>query len=291
MVAAIEKPVGEPHWQLEIGGCVLCDGFKDPPVGGSETPIAKTPWKTVSDEKGRSPPGEPAAVAARIEVEADGFATQSIDVDLPPDQEATRDVRLAGTSGVAGAVMDPVCTPPRPIAGATVAVPDARFTAKTDANGKYQLQGLPPGPVTLAVDPPAGYRSTQGEVELKAGENLSKDFPLAGGEGFAGTVVWTSADRSVPVAGATVKIRGTTLSAASDGEGRFIIAAPPHLAQVPLTVTAEGFVAVEVQRDREAAQKPIALTGAAIARGRVMTRRKRPLAARGRRESASRIPR
>jgi iron complex outermembrane receptor protein len=80
-----------------------------------------------------------------------------------------------GTGTVRGTVLDSVAG--RPIGGIQVAVAGTTRGALTDANGVYQLAGLPAGRATLVVRR-IGYSSVERAVTVAAGETVTADFRL-----------------------------------------------------------------------------------------------------------------
>jgi RNA polymerase sigma-70 factor (ECF subfamily) len=104
----------------------------------------------------------------------------------------------------------------------TGVVPDALVT-RTDASGRFRLEGLETGEVALGVRAP-GFGTWRGTTEVQAGRTSERDVWLTSGVALAGRVL---NDRGEPVAGADVEIGGdhTELGSwtrtASDGSFRF----------------------------------------------------------------------
>ncbi|HSF39273.1 MAG TPA: carboxypeptidase-like regulatory domain-containing protein [Thermoanaerobaculia bacterium] len=120
---------------------------------------------------------------------------------------ANVDLVLAPAATIEGRVLSPMG---RPIPGAEVVVQEAgergmigfaRLRATADGDGIYLLDGVPPGPRTLAASA-EGYRRTVRDLDVKAGEN-ALDFDLETGLEISGRVV---DDSGSPVAGARVSL-------------------------------------------------------------------------------------
>ncbi|HKV11424.1 MAG TPA: carboxypeptidase-like regulatory domain-containing protein, partial [Thermoanaerobaculia bacterium] len=121
---------------------------------------------------------------------------------------ANVDLVLAPAATIEGRVLSPAG---RPVPGAEVAVQEAgksgmvgfsRLRAMTDGDGVYLLDGVPPGPRTLAASA-EGYRRTVRDLDVKAGGN-ALDFDLETGLEVSGRVV---DDSGAPLAGAQVWLR------------------------------------------------------------------------------------
>jgi protocatechuate 3,4-dioxygenase beta subunit len=133
----------------------------------------------------------------------------------------------------------------RPLAGVRVRARLTLFArAVTDAEGKYRLEGVPPGETDLVVSPPAGSRHLRGGAEVKstAGSRLvTRDIALAEGVLVKGRAIDERTGK--PVAGRVAYFASETNpwlkntdslhsfvsegGAGTDTEGRFEIAALP----------------------------------------------------------------
>ncbi|HSK76092.1 MAG TPA: carboxypeptidase-like regulatory domain-containing protein [Thermoanaerobaculia bacterium] len=118
---------------------------------------------------------------------------------------ANVDLVLAPAATIEGRILSPTG---RPVPGAEVVVQEAgengmigfaRLRATADGDGFYVLDGVPPGPRTLAASA-EGYRRSVRDLDVKAGEN-ALDFDLETGLEVSGRVV---DDSGAPVAGAQV---------------------------------------------------------------------------------------
>lgn len=103
---------------------------------------------------------------------AEGYAASEERLVLPSGAVV---LRLAPESAIAGRVLD--AESGQPIADAIVVArrsdddsrsrsDDDRFTARSDADGHYQLVGMPPGAFALTSQSPAGYGASDGAVVL-----------------------------------------------------------------------------------------------------------------------------
>jgi len=181
--------------------------------------------------------GEPLRLHARAW--APGFATQFLPVDVPPGPQVARPVefRLARGGAVAGRIASadgqPVlCGKVALVYTATEQSADFAprgLTAETAAEGRYRIDGVPPGRYVLAawggslVDGPANrYDAPRfvSDVEVREGETTVVDLVLASDRVLEGVVVDASGN---PVAGADVEVREELMLQGGDGAGsRFI---------------------------------------------------------------------
>jgi len=82
--------------------------------------------------------------------------------------------RLAGTASITGVVRG---LGGRPLADAEVRVANAGFIATTGDDGRFSLGGLPAGTQLLYVRR-LGFATVDGDIELRAGKNVSQDVAL-----------------------------------------------------------------------------------------------------------------
>ena len=82
--------------------------------------------------------------------------------------------RLAGTASVTGIVRAPGG---QPLADAEVRVASAGFLTTTGSDGRYSMGGLPAGTQLFYVRR-LGYTTVEGDVELRAGRNVTHDVAV-----------------------------------------------------------------------------------------------------------------
>lgn len=120
--------------------------------------------------------------------------TAGADANIPSDTGASEEV----LQDVTGVVMESG----EPLEGVSVTDPESGVTAVTDAEGQYQLQGVPAGRSARLVLSKAGTQVGEGQLDLAAGRDGVGDFELK-----------SSADRGRPslrVLPYVAVVRGTT---------------------------------------------------------------------------------
>ncbi|MFE3494476.1 MFS transporter [Streptomyces sp. NPDC059175] len=150
---------------------------------------------------------------------ADGYQPEATTV-VVGDEPIAFDILLAGTSGLAGAV---VATEGRaPVDGATVIVTDARgdvlATGTSGADGAFAFTDLVPGAVTVAVNA-TGFRPLALPIEI-GGQGITRvEAALRSGAALGGTVR-AGAERS-PLSDARVTLvdaAGNVVATATTGD-------------------------------------------------------------------------
>ncbi|RMG97790.1 MAG: TonB-dependent receptor [Deltaproteobacteria bacterium] len=149
----------------------------------TEPPDASEATPPPADEIEAPAPSAPAQDAAPDEPEDDGFFVE----DLTGDEEAAAEAlgvetqKVAGPKGVITGVVRSA-TDGRPLIGATVEVPDTKFSAKTGVDGSFRLE-LPPGTYVVRIREDTHVpRVFEGvEIEADASEQLRVELvPMKG---------------------------------------------------------------------------------------------------------------
>ena len=150
----------------------------------------------------------------RLVVDCPGFVTETIDVDVPREGTVERTVRLERAARVHGEVVR--AADGSPIPGARVGC-DATGWASSDAEGRFTLAKVAPGPATWGIEASAdGYRPAFEYVQLAAaGDERRVRFELHSGVTLHGRAVDLAGS---PVEGAHVRLFGTVAAAAFVGE-------------------------------------------------------------------------
>ena len=163
------------------------------------------------------------------------------------DGPMRHDVALTGTSSVRGTVRTPdLISGIRAVAGATVTLIDARgdvaAAGVTDADGRYQLNGVPDGSYTLTAAG-EGHQPVAASLVLDIGTALEHDLELPRRSRLLGTVTAASTGKGVAEATATlVDASGTVVGSTVTGpDGTFVF---EDLAEGTYTLTASGYAPV-----------------------------------------------
>ena len=150
--------------------------------GKGSTELAQLERECGSDEKGEYRFDKLMDGAKRLTVTAAGLVPQSLELRLEPAQALGHvDFVLTAGLSVSGRVRDPQGAP---IDGADVevkAIDEQTFTGgeiQTDASGRFELTGLPPGPKQLLVFK-SGYASVFQHVEPGQADDLEITLKLA----------------------------------------------------------------------------------------------------------------
>lgn len=157
------------------------------------------------------------------------------------DRPVRHDVTLAGSSGARGTVAD---TSGAPLARAAVTLIDARgdvvATTVPGADGRYLLDGVPPGRYTLTVSA-EGYQPVASTIELDG--IADRDIVMPGRSGLTGTASAAAGGGQVAGALATlVDADGRTIASAVTGpDGGFAFG---DLPAGTYTLTAAGYAPV-----------------------------------------------
>jgi hypothetical protein len=212
----------------------VTDAYTGRPLAGATVTLAEQTF--VSDEQGRLELEEPEQPVSGT-VHLPGFAESTF--QLVPDNPATVDVALRATT-LRGVVTDADSGQPLPGVVVTAVAPDgdARVTAETGADGRYDLSDVP-ADARLLVD--GGDYGTHDEpVNNRTVVDLSLELTILTGQVFD--------DQGEPIAGVTVQA-GDEI-AVTRQDGLFKLTNVPDGAEV--VVTASGFVdqGVDLPPDR-----------------------------------------
>jgi hypothetical protein len=203
--------------------------------------------------------GVPAAGSYVLIVAADGHQPQAATVTVG-DAPLFYELALTGTAGLAGVVRG--AGTGGPIAGARVVVTDLRgevvASAETDQNGRFAIQDLVSGTVTVVASAD-GHRPSAVPVEVSGQGTSQCDVELRAGGRVRGTVR-AGADKQplgdarvalVNAAGNTVAVTTT----GSDGEYAFA-----DLAEGEYTLTASAYQPATTTMTLDGAEQAVDLT-------------------------------
>jgi hypothetical protein len=157
------------------------------------------------------------------------------------------DVALSGASAVVGTVSTPdPASGSRMVAGAAVTLIDVRGDVAaarvTDADGRFQLIGVPDGSYTLTAASP-GHQPVAVSLRLDVGATVECDLELPRRSRLLGTVTAASNGRGVPEAIATL-VDGSGMVVGSTVTGPDGSFAFEDLAEGIYTLTASGYAPV-----------------------------------------------
>jgi Carboxypeptidase regulatory-like domain len=144
------------------------------PLGGAKVTVGSS--KTFSDAAGTYSimvdPGLYAMTAS-----APGFTSINLSISIPSGLTVTQDFVLSETitGSITGTVFDESDGAPR--GGARVAAMNTTLTT-TDANGKYTLTNLQPGPTQVVASLGVRYIPDKETVTVISGETVPQDFVL-----------------------------------------------------------------------------------------------------------------
>lgn len=217
------------------------DGTTTLPIGGANVAITGGP-SAVTDASGAYQIAGLAPGSATITVSKTGYqdvtATTTLSAGVvytfSPSLYPVNQTPVGAT--LKGKIVDRAST--QPIAGATVKVGTA--STATDAAGVFVLAGLAAGSATIEVSA-TGYRASALSATLAQGTNDAGTIALdaqAVSVRVSGRITDTAT--SLPVAGASVSIQGTTHSATADANGFYSITGVSQT-QFTLAVAAVGY--------------------------------------------------
>jgi len=139
---------------------------------------------------------------------------------------------------IQGTVTD--ATTGQSVAGARVTA--AGISAVTGDDGVYTLNDVPAGQQTLSASAD-GFAPAQVTVNVISGQVLTQNITLLPLKGTIRGVV-INAVNNQPIAGATIEIKGTSISATSGGDGAYVLSNAPVGSQT-VTASASNFDATQ----------------------------------------------
>jgi protocatechuate 3,4-dioxygenase beta subunit len=208
---------------VPVSGALVVVGSRD--IGHGAAMVRSAPVQARTDADGAFeahgvPPGS-TPVAAR----ARGFGPQELTVDVVAAATSRVVLTLPPAAAIEGTVLGPDGAPAPSavvVAGAgekenPLAPDDLLVTrTRTDERGRYRLEGLAAGTITVAVSA-KGLGKTSRTVDAAPGDVVALDVMLPGSLEIAGRVVL---EDGTPVEGWSVHGSGLTLQF-TDAEGRF----------------------------------------------------------------------
>ncbi|ESS04725.1 MAG: carboxypeptidase regulatory-like domain protein, partial [uncultured archaeon A07HR67] len=121
-----------------------------------------------------------------LRVNAEGYDQVERSVEFGEESVAleSSSETTESTGSLSGTVIN--TTSKDPIEGATIEAVDAEFSATTDSNGTYEIDGISPGEYTIVVSAD-GYADTERTVEVTT-EGVEEDFELGAPASVSGVV-------------------------------------------------------------------------------------------------------
>lgn len=227
--------------------------------------------KTKSDAAGNFTLLDLPPVEMKLQATSPGMTSSTVST-VPGNGNVS--MRLQGSAVVEGNVVR--LSDDAPLANIEVRASDLPFTAKTDDQGKFRMEGLPTGEFRFRGAAP----SLVGMVAAQLAPNQVAKVRLAlsGGAMLSGRIV--DAVRKQPVANARVRV-ADTMETKTDAEGKFEFVEVPESAAT-LLISSGEFVTAKVPLKLSLGQQrlsDVALTPGALVQGRVVGGpEKKPLA-------------
>ena len=236
------------------------------PISGAKVELLGTGQTATTDGKGvfvlkELPTGE-----QRLEVMAQGYVDQRVDV-VVEEKERSKAIYLVGAGILSGTITSR--SDRKGLAGATVAIEGTPYLTRSDSKGKYSLQGIPAGPVKVAVSAD-GYRTATFDRVVVAGRSTPLDADLEGGAVLAGVVIDGTNNKPLPNAEVIASVYPSPLSTEDDGTFRL---EGVKAGDAELTVSASGFKTEKkgiTLKEGEENKIEITVLGDARLRGRVI---------------------
>ncbi len=248
-----------PHWS--------------PPTLEQSTPLDTQ----TCDQEGRYQIRLKAPANLWLSLRKEGYAQIHVFLPVRDPKMMARDFQLqAAQASISGLVVD---KKEMPIAGALVIANPPPFTLladnpvlspighPTDASGRYLIEGLPEGDVSLLALM-RGYVQQEQLSPLKVGQSDQVNFSLATVPPTS-FVVKNSRGEIIPYANATVP--GRIKIASGNNRGIVEFGMPPEINPFECTVAAEGYQSSIIQVDPKAPPATVVLEDKPVFKGRVLT--------------------
>jgi hypothetical protein len=254
---ALERATGSLRGQV-------VDAATRAPIAGATVSVDGTRLTATTDSAGTYRFATVAVGQLTVRVAASGFLSQSQSVIVSAGATATLNFslspllirpvpppvpRLPLTGTVSGRVTSSTGTA---IGGATVSVSGTSLSATTDASGNYTIGGVAPGTYTVTASA-SGFLDQAQTVSVTAGATATLNFSLSPllirpvpppvpRLPLTGTVSGrVTSSAGAAIAGATLSVGGTSLTATTDASGNYRLDGVPAGTQT-VTATAAGFL-------------------------------------------------
>lgn len=245
------------------------DQASNTPIAGATVSLPTWDVSVETDAEGRFQIADVPAGKMSIEIAKPGYGPATLEETLTADAGGILNVQLAGQGKLVGRVIDAL-SPEKPIPGAQVYLLNTPLSTTTDANGRFEIPGIPTGTVTIAVQA-EGYQTESSDQELKATEIRPFPVGLHGAATLRGRVLNQATGQPMP--GATVQLLHPQLNREplhTNDQGEFEFRRLPP-GQQAVKVSSAGFedASADVVAKEEPETIEIALTGTAKLTGTV----------------------
>jgi len=199
---------------------------------------------SLSDAQGRFALSVPYGMLIGLHVSATGFADEHLAARFGGDVV----VHLGSAAGLSGFVTRR--TDGQPVRDAAVRVragvdEGVERVVQTDANGRYLVEGLPPGPLGMLVAPEHEAMTRWEELELQPGQTLQHDVIVETGQSVRGRVLDHAS--GAPIEGADVSAwEFIYKTVRTDAHGAFELGGTPGR-QLQLSARARGYARTDVR--------------------------------------------
>ncbi len=257
--ATVSAYSSAPHWT--------------PPILEQSTPL----YMQTCDQQGRYEIRLQAPTNLWLSIRKEGYAQIHVFLPVRDPKMTARDFQLqAAQASISGLVVD---KKEMPIAGALVIANPPPFALladtpvlspighPTDASGRYLIEDLPEGDVSLLALM-RGYVQQEQLSPLKAGQSDQVDFSMATVAPIS-FVVKNSRGEIIPYANATVP--GRIKIASGNNRGIVEFGMPPEINPFECTVAADGYQSSTIQVDPKAPPTTLVLEDKPAFKGRVLT--------------------